>query len=370
VNFDDVGSEHVRRFVVENVLMWAHEYHIDGFRFDATDQIKDDSEVHLLAEVSEQVRSHPRPRLPAPYLIAESEANDVRYLHPVSQGGYGFDAVWADDFHHAVRTLITPDREGYLGGYSGTLDEVGACVSQGFLYEGQPSPVTGRPRGTKAREVPWTSFVYCIQNHDQVGNRAFGDRLHESAGVEDVLAATLLLLLLPQTPLLFQGQEFLASSPFQFFTDHDEDLGRAVTAGRREEFADFSAFRDPETRSRIPDPQAETTFLRSKLDYSGSAREPGASALALHRDLLALRRGDPVLRAYRRRRLPLEARVEGDVLVVRLRAGENERALVWNRGSAPCSMPDGGHLVVASRPIDSTYGADVPPRAAAFIARD
>src|SRR5690606_4874011 len=175
LNFDDDGAAEVRRFFRENLLHWVHEYHIDGFRFDATHAIKDDSPTHILAELSEAARNLPRNGR-APYLIAESNENDVRYLKPVSEGGYGIDAVWADDFHHCVRTALTAGREGYLAGYTGRVDELAATIRQGFLYEGQTDPFSDEPRGTPAREQPWRQFVFAIQNHDQVGNQALGLR--------------------------------------------------------------------------------------------------------------------------------------------------------------------------------------------------
>src|SRR5207302_1405895 len=177
--------------------------------------------------------------------------DDVRYLRPVDDGGLGIDAVWADDFHHALRRYLAGDHEGYYARYAGTLDEVARVIHQGWLGGG---PAWGQP----ARQ-----FVFAIQNHDQIGNRPFGDRLNHTLDIERYKAASILLLFLPQTPLLFMGQEFAASTTFQFFTDHNPELGRLVTEGRRTEFKSFSAFSDPKTRERIPDPQAESTFLRS-----------------------------------------------------------------------------------------------------------
>jgi len=331
VNFDDEGSSEVRRFFRENLLHWVHEYHIDGFRFDATHAINDDSPTHILAELSEAARNAPRNGR-VPYLIAESNENEVRYLRPVSEGGYGMDGVWADDFHHCVRTALTPGREGYLAGYTGRVDELAATIRQGFLYEGQTDPFSGAPRGTPAREQPWRQFVFAIQNHDQVGNQALGLRLNHLVGLGDYLAASTLLLLLPQTPLLFQGQEFAASTPFLYFTDHAPELGRKVTEGRREEFAAFRAFRDPHALERIPDPQAESTYRASVLRLDEVTFGVGAIVSEYYRNLLSVRREDAVLVAMRRGRPAIETWTSGKALAVRFRNDEGERWLVANFG--------------------------------------
>ncbi|MCC7364044.1 MAG: malto-oligosyltrehalose trehalohydrolase [Dehalococcoidia bacterium] len=331
LNFDDDGAAQVRAFFRENLLHWLHEYHVDGFRLDATHAIVDDSSRHFLADLAEAVHAHPRDGH-VPWLIAESNENEVRYLRPLSGGGFGFDGVWADDFHHAVRTMVTRGREGYLGSYAGSAGELARTIEQGFLFEGQEDPFSGEPRGTQAREQPWRQFVYCIQNHDQVGNQALGLRLHHLAGVPEVLAATALLLLLPQTPMLFQGQEFLASTPFLFFTDHNAELGQLVTEGRRKEFEGFSAFQDPAMRERIPDPQAEATFAASVLRLEEASRGIGALAHEYHRDLLTLRREDPVLRAARSGRPALRMWTSGKAVVVEVSAGGGRRWIAVNLG--------------------------------------
>ena len=338
LNFDDEGSAEVRRFFRENLLHWVHEYHVDGFRFDATDAIADDSATHILAELRAAIEAHPRGSH-RPWCIAEAESNDVRYLRPLAEGGFGFDAVWADDFHHAVRTLLTPGRDGYLANYNGTTAELARTLAQGFLYEGEVYPTWGRPRGTPAREQPWRQFVYTIQNHDQIGNHALGLRLNHLASPRDVLAAATLLLLLPQLPLLFQGQEFLASTPFLYFTDHSPELGRLVTEGRREEFSAFAAFADPAMRERIPDPQAESTFRASVLRLEEAERGIGALSSAYHRDLLHLRRSDPVLRLAREGRPALATWLEERALVVGVEGEAGRRLVAVNFGENDCRVP-------------------------------
>lgn len=379
VNFDDEGSAEVRRFYRENLLHWMHEYHVDGFRFDATHAIRDESTRHILAELSDAVRAA-APGEP-PYLFAESNENDVRYLLPTAEGGYGMDGVWADDFHHAVRTILTGEHEGYLRSYAGTADELARTIEQGFLYEGQEDPFFGGPRGTPARGQPWRQFVYCIQNHDQVGNRALGLRLDATAALGDRLAAATLLLLLPQTPLIFEGQEFGASTPFLFFTDHDAELGRLVTEGRRAEFAAFSAFRDPALREQIPDPQAESTFRRSQLRWEEAEHGAGALTRAYYEELLRLRREDAVLRGVRHGRGALRARAQGRAVLVELGDGPERRLLAANFGEEDETIawegPGRGGVVVCSddarfggtgRPGEVAPGKLVVPRRAGLLA--
>lgn len=326
INYDDEGAEHVRAFVVENLLHWVHEYHVDGFRLDATHAIFDDSPEHILAELSRRASESPRGGRPA-FLIAETGENDVRYARAREEGGYGIDAVWADDFHHALRTLLRPENEGYFRSYEGSAGELARTIEQGFLYEGQHDPHAGGPRGTPARDVPWYHFCYCIQNHDQVGNRAFGDRLTASVARDDYLAASMLLLLLPQMPLLFQGQEFHASAPFLYFTDHNAELGRLVTEGRRREFADFSTFADAAIRERIPDPQSPATFDASRLDLREAEIGLGALCQDFYREVIALREAHPTLQRARRTRMPVRAQAQGRAVVISL-GGPGERAVI------------------------------------------
>lgn len=380
VNFDGQGSAEVRAFFRENLLHWVHEYHIDGFRFDATHSIFDASPVHILADLSGAVRANRRSGR-RPYLVAESHENDVRYLKPVADGGFGFDAVWADDFHHSLRTLIHRETDGYFEAFEGTGRELARTIGQGFLYEGQFDAFMGEPRGTPARGQPWLQFVYCIQNHDQVGNRAFGQRLNTTAALEDFLAASLLLLVLPQSPLLFQGQEFLAASPFLYFTDHNADLGRLVTEGRRNEFARFRAFADAGLRARIPDPQAEETFHASRLRPEEARTGLGSLCQDLYGRALELRAGDPVLRTARRERVPLTTTDEGAAISVLIEAGGSQRLVVANFGEAVDLPAPPGPWRVALASNEARFGGNgapfvviesgvhVPRHAAGFLIR-
>jgi maltooligosyltrehalose trehalohydrolase len=341
VNFDGPNSRRVREYVVQNALYWLREYHLDGFRLDAAHAIHDDGPVPVLQELAANVhRSSERER--GPTLIAEDSRNDPRLIRRPPKG-WGLDAVWADDFHHAVHTMLTGEREGYYADYAGTVDQLARTIAGGFLYQGQRSKVWGKPRGSPVADESASAFVFGVQNHDQVGNRALGERLSHLVGPGEYAVAVGLLLLSPETPLLFMGQEFAASAPFQYFTDHEPELGRLVTEGRRKEFAGFSAFQDPARRALIPDPQAEATFRRSKLDFT--ERRSHAGILRLHRALLALRRTDPVFAAAGRDRLrvdPLGARA----VVLRYWSGDSpadQRLVVANFGPA-LDLPAGETL--------------------------
>lgn len=312
----------MRRYVLDNARYWLGEFRFDGLRLDATHAITDPNQGprHILAELADEVAA----RFPGRLLIAEDDRNEARLVREV-----GLDALWADDFHHAVRVSLTHERDGYYAAYEPGPKTIAETLQGGWLYQGQVYPPRGEPRGSSAAGLPAEAFVYCIQNHDQIGNRALGDRLGEAVSLDAYCAASTLLLFLPMTPLLFMGQEWAASSPFQFFTDHEEELGRAVSAGRREEFKHFRAFSDPAARAKIPDPQAEATFLRSRLDWSERDRGAHGRVLSLYRQLLALRRQDPVLSRPSRERLA--ARAEGQVLIVRRWSGAEAGAPVEER---------------------------------------
>jgi maltooligosyltrehalose trehalohydrolase len=214
-------------------------------------------------------------------------------------GGWGLDAVWADDFHHQVRRCLAGDADGYYRDYAGALPDLAKTIRDGWFYQGQRSVHLGRPRGTDPTGEPLRRYLVCLQNHDQIGNRACGERLHHQIAPAAWRAASTLLLLVPETPLLFMGQEWAASTPFLYFTDHHPELGRLVTQGRRGEFKSFAAFSEAAARARIPDPQAEDTFARSRLDWEERAREPHAGSARLYRELLAVRREERTSSAER-----------------------------------------------------------------------
>ena len=297
---------------------------MDGLRLDATHTILDDSDVHLLRELADRVRAS-LPEGRHFVLIAEDERNERRMLLPPPEGP-GLDGVWADDLHHQLRRHTAGDHEAYFSDYTGSMDDIVETLRRGWFYEGQVSRNHEKPRGTPAEGLPARGFVHCIQNHDQVGNRAFGDRHTESVGLDVYRALSALLLLSPYTPLLWMGQEWAATTPFQYFTDHPPELGRLVTEGRRKEFGKFSVFADPAARERIPDPQAPSTFERSRLRWDEAERMPHAGVRALYRELIALRRAHPALR--RRDRGSFAVTALGEHALALRRTAEDGRALL------------------------------------------
>lgn len=308
----------LRQMLVCNVQYWMREFHIDGFRLDATHAIQDGSPVHVLQEVTAAVHAA------GGFIIAEDCRNDARLCEPQSAGGLGFDAVWADDFHHVLRVGQTGETAGYYGDFRGSAEELCEVLEAGWLYQGQHSASMGVPRGTPSRHLAPSCFITCISNHDQAGNRAFGERLHESVSPAAYRALSALLCLSPFTPMLFMGQEWAASSPFLFFTDHGSDLGKLITAGRRGEFAAFPEF-SGESLHQIPDPQLEQTFQQSKLRWAELGQAQHAQIWQLYRECLRLRKTIPLLRgqgrrAWRVRRLP------GDVIVLHYEGDEGGSA--------------------------------------------
>jgi maltooligosyltrehalose trehalohydrolase len=325
VNLDGPGSDVVRTFIMDNALHWVREYHLDGLRFDATHALIDESPVHVLAEIAERLRSSASWPLT---LHAEDHRNLSTIVEPRAAGGWGFDGVWADDFHHSIRRLVAGDSYSYYEDFEGTAEELASTIRQGWLYTGQPSKHMKKPRGTDPSQVPMRSSVVCVQNHDQIGNRACGDRLHQGIDAARWRAISVLLLTSPSTPLLFMGQEWAASTPFLYFTDLGEELGRAVTEGRRREFKDFPEFARGGT-SRIPDPQAACTFERSQLRWDERTSEPHAPHLALYRELLRLRTSHAALHASDCS--AADASAEGEDAIVMRRAGEGETLLIVSR---------------------------------------
>ena len=287
VNLDGPGAEYVRRFIVDNALYWIRDFHVDGLRLDATHALVDESDTHIIAALARAVREAAPARV---ILHAEDHRNEARMVERPSEGGWGLDGVWADDFHHVIRRMVAGDAHSYYADFAGTAEELAAVLRQGWLYTGQPSKHAKGPRGTSADRVPMYRFVVCLQNHDQVGNRATGDRLHHRIPPETWRAASVVLLTAPMTPLLFMGQEWAASTPFLYFTDLEPELGARVTEGRRTEFADSPAFSSGGGSEEVPDPQAAQTFEASRLRWDEQTHGEHARVLALYRQLLALRR--------------------------------------------------------------------------------
>lgn len=291
LNFDGPGSDEVRRFFIQNALYWTGDFRIDGLRLDAVHAIVDTTPTPFLEELAAAVHAAAAAQGRRVHLIAESSDNDPRLIRPSDSGGLGLDAVWSDDFHHALRTLLTAERSGYYADY-GALDHLSRALAGGFAYTGQHSAVRSRRHGRPATGARPSQFVVCSQNHDQVGNRMLGDRLGAAAGFEGAKLAAGLTLLSPFTPLLFMGEEYAEPAPFQYFVSHtDSALVEAVRRGRRDEFASFAWAGD------APDPQSEDTFQRSKLDWSLRASGRHRQMLAYYAALLRLRRSEPALAA-------------------------------------------------------------------------
>jgi maltooligosyltrehalose trehalohydrolase len=327
INYDGPGSRFVRDYVIDNAIQWIRDYHFDGLRLDATDTIQDNSEPHILAELQEKVRASTNWDV---VIIAEEARNEVRTVQPVVKGGYGIDAVWADDFHHELRVILSNAWENYYADYSGSMEGLARALNEGFIFQGQEGEAWGGPHGSKVTDEPANAFVIAIQNHDQVGNRPFGDRLHHQINLDRFAVASALLLLAPETPLLFMGQEFAASTPFLFFTDHHEELGRLVTQGRRREFSGFRAFTDEPAQALIPDPQAESTFLASKLKLE--EREQHADLYALYKRLLHIRHTDPVF-ANQDRGRSRATPVGANAIALHRWLGDEHRLLIANFGA-------------------------------------
>jgi maltooligosyltrehalose trehalohydrolase len=285
VNLDGPDSAIVREYILANALHWVREYHVDGLRLDATHALIDDSPAHILREIAEAVHGAARRRV---HVHAEDHRN-LAALIDDSPSGMRLDAVWADDFHHALRRRVAGDSHGYYRGYAGSAGEIARTLRGGWLVR--------RNRGTDPTTVPMERFVVCLQNHDQIGNRATGDRLHHGVDAAVWRAASVLLMMAPMIPLLFMGQEWAASTPFQFFTDVEPELGRLVTEGRRKEFAAFPEFSDSHARTAIPDPQAAATFAASRLKWEERDRTGHREVLELYRALLGLRRAHAALGA-------------------------------------------------------------------------
>lgn len=329
INFGRDHCQPVRELYLANIRYWMDEFHIDGFRLDATHSICDPSTPHILSELAEAVQSR------GGYVVAEDERNDAKLLLPRTEGGHGMDAVWADDFHHTIESAAAPTASRYREDFNGKLSELADVLQHGWAYRGQLSRHTGKPKGTPCQHLPPQQFVLCISNHDQVGNRAFGERLHQLTSPSVYRAASALLLLAPYTPLLFMGQEWAASTPFFYFTDHHQELGRLVEEGRQRECR-FTAFTHGAKPGEIPPPQADETFLRSKLNWAEATTGVHAQTLALYRELLRIRREHRGFRPRTRHGVAFSALSSG-VLAMRVDAGAEHWLLL-------CDLR-GGHVV-------------------------
>jgi maltooligosyltrehalose trehalohydrolase len=284
INYDGPGSDGVRGFFIENALYWLKEYHIDALRLDAVHGIFDFSARHILAELSDRFHEEAQALGRQAFLIAESDLNDVRLIQSRAAGGYALDAQWHDEFHHSVISLLTGANRGYLAGF-GRLEHVQKAITQGFVYDGIYAPYRQRRFGNSSKDEPGERFVAFVQNHDQIANTAQGFRLSELVSIQEAKMAAMLLLCSPFLPLLFMGEEFAETAPFLYFTSHgDHALARAVSEGRRKEFADFAG------AGEFADPQAIETFDRSRITWTLLDRESHGEMLRFYRGLIALRK--------------------------------------------------------------------------------
>ena len=352
----------VRRFYIDNALYWIGAYLIDGLRFDAVDHIEDPAEGRLLEELALEVRQ----RFPGRHihLTTEDDRNMVRHIERDASGAVvQYDGEWNDDFHHAAHVIATGEEEGYYGEYvSDRLNKLARALSEGYIFQGEISNFrNNQPRGEPSGHLPPTAFVHFLQNHDQIGNRALGERLTDLAPPRIVEALTAILLLSPQIPLVYMGEEWGERTPFAFFCDFRGELATAVREGRRREFSHWSSFKNPHNRELIPDPNALSTFLDSKLEWSGAETEDGEARLAFVGRLLATRRQEI---------MPRLAGIQGgagtvdlvlaDLLVISWRMGDGSSLRLFanlvDRASAiPASIgiDDGSRLL-----FESVTGAD------------
>lgn len=330
INFDGEHSGPVREFFLANAAYWIEEFHFDGLRIDATQCLYDTSPLHITAEITRRARAAAGGR--SIYLTAENEPQHAELLRPPEQGGCGLDALWNDDFHHSANVAATGACEAYYTETRGTPQELISAVKWGFLYQGQFYAWQGKRRGHPALDLPAHAFIQCLQNHDQVANSARGQRLHELTSPGRLRALTGLMLLSPCTPMLFQGQEFAASAPFLYFAQHEDELNGLIRRGRHDFLVQFPNIASEDGGKLLAIPAHEDTFRRCKLDHAEREREPHASVLRMHRDLLALRREDAVFAAQDARRMH-GAVLGAEAFLLRFLAPDgDDRLMVVNLG--------------------------------------
>jgi maltooligosyltrehalose trehalohydrolase len=349
INYDGPDSDEVRAFVVDNALMWLREYHCDGLRLDAVHEIVDTSATHIVEEIVTRVDALRDEVGRELWVIAESDSNDPRLVRDRVLGGYGVHAQWSDNFHHALHALLTGERNGYYVDF-GSANDVCTAVCQAFVYTGQYSRFRRRRFGRPVGELPLHRFLGYAQNHDQVGNRATGDRLSHIVTPGRVRIAAALAILSPFVPLVFQGEEWAASTPFQYFTDFgDPALQKAVSAGRRREFREFGWAADA-----VPDPRALETFTRSQLRWDELSRRDHAAMLDWYKALIAMRKATPRLRES----LPAAVRAWHDAERSLLFYENAGLLVVCNLGAAPADVVEASalQLVMSSSPLDNRAG--------------
>jgi maltooligosyltrehalose trehalohydrolase len=366
VNFDKRGSDEVRRLFCDNALMWLRDYHFDGLRIDAVHAIVDTSAIHFLEQLANEVAVLEQELGRRLVLIAESDLNDPRLVRARELGGYGLSAQWSDDFHHALHTVLTGERAGYYADF-GSIPDLAKALRQAWVYDGRYSNFRGRRHGRSPAGLSGHHFLGYTQTHDQIGNRAKGDRSAHLMSTGRLKIAAALILTSPFVPMLFQGEEWGASTPFLYFTGHeDPDLARAVSAGRKREFAAFGW--DPE---EIPDPQGLETFEHSKLDWGELSREPHRGILEWHRELIRLRATMPEVRDGR---MDLSD-IAFDEDARWLRVTRGRVTIACNLSAAPKSIPIASgtphRIAMASDARVAVGGSQVelPPDSVAILLR-
>lgn len=389
VNFDGEHSLPVREFVLANAVHWIEAYHMDGLRLDATQQIFDASSPNIMAEIVRVVRETAARQGRRAFVVGENEPQEVRLLRRPEEGGYGLDALWNDDFHHNAVVAASGENRAYFSGYTGSPQELISAAKYGFLYQGQYYGWQSNRRGTPAFDVPIERFVNFLQNHDQIANTGLGSRLDGLTSFGRLKALTTLLLLAPGTPMLFQGQEFGASSPFLYFADHKPEIAELVREGRTAFQAQFPNLAGAEVSAALPDPASIETFRRSVLNHGEKASGRHAMLLALHRDLIRLRRDEGF---WGRAAGRLDGAVLGaEVLALRYRRPARDHLLLINLGrdlsadsiAEPLMAPRAGtawRLVWSSEemryggrgtaPVESKKGWWLPAHAAVLLASE
>lgn len=370
INFDgkDDASEVVREFFIHNALYWLEEYHFDGLRFDAVHAIIDEGDKHFLDELAERIReTFPDRHV---HLVLENEKNEAHRLERDGDDrALAFDAQWNDDIHHCWHVLLTGERESYYSDFADNpVGRLGRCLAEGFAYQGERSKNLGRRRGEDTEGLPPQAFVAFLQNHDQIGNRAVGDRLTAIADPDKLALARAALLLSPQIPLLFMGEEWGSKTPFQFFVnfEHDPSLEDSIRKGRAKEFEKFESFSDT-----VPDPTAMDTFQRSKLNWGDIGVEPFSNVLAETKGLLAIRQRE-VLPLIRSGFIEASYTERGCLLEVTWRFEAGRLAFHANFGDEPASpdLAPGGAVIWRSEPSRASAVADLPPWAGLFVKID
>jgi len=339
VNYDGPDSDEVRRFVIENACYWIGDFHIDALRLDAIHGIFDFQARHVLAELTARVHALAGELGRKVKVIAESDLNDPRLLRPVERGGYAMDAQWSDDFHHAVHVALTGERAGYYEGFAhyGDIQAIADALARRFVFQGQYAPHRRRRHGAPAWDISADHFIISIQNHDQVGNRATGDRLGALVPPDALRLAAALLLLSPYVPMLFMGEEYGETSPFLYFVSHeDRDLAEAVRRGRREEFRSFG------WTGEVPDPLSPETFARSRIHFRLGSEGEHARLRAMYRELLAIRREEPALRPGAAD-ITVQSEASARWIAMRLDApGARSLLALFNLATSERSVPLGG----------------------------